>query len=194
MNSSQLLGYTTFAYLAASVIYIAILVFKARKLGLLATLVTVAGLVLQTAGIAMRWVESYRMGIGHAPLSNMYESLVVFAWAIVVFYLFLEIKFKNRMLGGFAVPFAFLSMAYASFANEITQQISPLVPALQSNWLIAHVVTCFIGYAAFAVACGMGILYLLKAWHEEGGRGKKGAGKEGVFDTLPDLQVVDDII
>lgn len=125
MNSSQLLGFTTFAYLAASVIYIAILVFKARKLGLLATLVTVAGLVLQTGGIAMRWVESYRMGIGHAPLSNMYESLVVFAWAIVIFYLFLEMKFKNRMLGGFAVPFAFLSMAYASFATNINQQISP---------------------------------------------------------------------
>jgi len=192
MNSSQLLGITTFTYLAASVIYIAILVFRARKIGLLATLVTLVGLLFQTGGIAMRWVESYQMGIGHAPLSNMYESLVVFAWAIVVFYLFLEMKFKNRMLGGFAVPFAFFSMAYASFAKEINQQISPLVPALQSNWLIAHVVTCFIGYAAFAVACGMGILYLFKAGHEARTSGK--VGHEGIFDTLPDLKVVDDII
>ncbi len=189
MNSSQLLGITTFTYLAASVLYIAILIFKARKMGIIATLVTIAGLLFQTAGITMRWVESYRMGFGHAPLSNMYESLVVFAWAIVVFYLFLEVKFKNRMLGAFAVPFAFLSMAYASFAKEITQQISPLVPALQSNWLIAHVCTCFIGYAAFAVACGMGILYLLKARHEE-----RAVGKEGILDSLPDLKIIDDII
>ncbi|MDH3393359.1 MAG: cytochrome c biogenesis protein CcsA, partial [Desulfobulbaceae bacterium] len=191
MNSSQLLGFTTFAYLFSSIIYIAVLVFRARKISLLGTLSAVIGLLMQTAGIGLRWVESYQMGIGHAPLSNMYESLVVFAWAIVVFYLSLEIKFKNRMLGGFAMPFAFFSMAYASFASEINQQITPLVPALQSNWLIAHVVTCFIGYAAFAVACGMGIMYLLKSWHEERSGGK---GGEGIFDVLPPLKDIDDII
>jgi len=37
-------------------------------------------------------------------------------------------------------------MAYASLTPN---EIQPLVPALQSNWLISHVVTCFIGYAAF---------------------------------------------
>ena len=191
MNSSQLLGYATFAYLFSSIIYIAVLVFRAKKLSLLGTLSAIAGLMVQTYGIGLRWVESYQMGIGHAPLSNMYESLVVFAWAIVVFYLFLELKYKNRMLGAFAMPFAFLSMAYASFASEITQQITPLVPALQSNWLIAHVVTCFIGYAAFAVACGMGIMYLLKFGHEARSGGVAG---EGVFDILPELKVIDDII
>ncbi|MDH3394426.1 MAG: c-type cytochrome biogenesis protein CcsB [Desulfobulbaceae bacterium] len=191
MNSSQLLGYTTFAYLFSSIIYIAVLVFRAKKISILGTLTALLGLLLQTAGIGMRWVESYQMGIGHAPLSNMYESLVVFAWAITVFYLFLEMKFKNRMLGGFAMPFAFFSMAYASFATEINDQINPLVPALQSNWLIAHVVTCFIGYAAFAVACGMGIMYLLKSWHVERTGGGNG---EGIFDLLPPLNEIDDII
>ncbi|MDH4320625.1 MAG: c-type cytochrome biogenesis protein CcsB [Desulfobulbaceae bacterium] len=191
MNSSQLLGFTTFAYLFSSIVYIAVLVFRAKKISIIGTLTALTGLLLQTAGIGLRWVESYQMGIGHAPLSNMYESLVVFAWAIVVFYLGVEWKFKNRMLGGFAMPFAFLSMAYASFASEINQQITPLVPALQSNWLIAHVVTCFIGYAAFAVACGMGIMYLLKAGHEERAGGEKG---EGIFDVLPSLGDIDDII
>lgn len=191
MNSSHLLGITTFAYLFSSVIYIAVLVFRANKLSILGTISAVAGLLIQTAGIGMRWVESYEMGIGHAPLSNMYESLVVFAWAIVVFYLGLEIKFKNRMLGGFAMPFAFFSMAYASFATEINDQITPLVPALQSNWLIAHVVTCFIGYAAFAVACGMGIMYLLKSWQEES---SAGADQGGILSVLPALSDIDDII
>ncbi len=50
------------------------------------------------------------------------------------------------------MPFAAAAMAYASLGGSIQREITPLVPALQSNWLIAHVVTCFIGYAAFAVA------------------------------------------
>ena len=65
------------------------------------------------------------------------------------------------------MPFAFLSMAYASFATEFGKEIKPLVPALQSNWLISHVVTCFIGYAAFTIACGMGIMYLIKSRQQD---------------------------
>ncbi len=193
MNSHQLLGFTTFAYLFASVLYIALFIFRTNKIGLIASLVTVVGFLIQTTGIILRWVESYQMGYGHAPLSNMYESLVFFAWSIAIFYLWLEWKFKNRVIGAFAVPFAFFSMAYASFGSEISSEIKPLVPALQSNWLIAHVVTCFIGYAAFAVACGIGIMYLLKHRAEEAKK-QKGHSEGGLFDTLPKLRVIDDVI
>ena len=186
MNSSQLLGLTTFAYLGAVALYLAVFIFRAGKLGLVATLATVLGVLLQTAGIGLRWIESYQMGIGHAPLSNMYESLVFFSWTIAVIYLFIEFKLRNRLFGAFAMPFAFFSMAYASFGNEISDRINPLVPALQSNWLIAHVITCFIGYAAFAVACGFGIMYLLKA--RQGDR-----SGSALWDSLPDLRVIDDI-
>jgi ABC-type transport system involved in cytochrome c biogenesis permease subunit len=74
----------------------------------------------------------------------------------------MEWKFKTRILGLFALPFAFLAMAYASFSTGISKEISPLNPALQSNWLIAHVITCFVGYAAFTVAAGLGAMFLLK--------------------------------
>ena len=193
MNSSQFLGITTFAYLLSTVLYIAIFVFRAQKIGIVATVVTAVAFLINTAGIGMRWVESHQMGIGYAPLSNMYESLVFFAWSIAIFYLGLEFKYKNRVLGAFAMPFAFASMAYASLPREYIQfsrEIKPLVPALQSNWLIAHVITCFIGYAAFAVACGFGIMYLLKNRHETK-VGKKATGS--LYDTLPALRVVDDI-
>ena len=40
--------------------------------------------------------------------------------------------------------------------------IQPLIPALKSNWLIAHVITCFIGYASFAIAFGVSGMYLIK--------------------------------
>ena len=118
MNSSQLLGFTTFAYLISSFLYIGIFVFRAKKLGLAASLTVLLGFLLNTAGIALRWIESYKIGAGHAPLSNMYESLVFFAWCIAIFYIFLEIKFKNKLIGAFAVPFAFLSMALASLTSS----------------------------------------------------------------------------
>lgn len=183
MDSSQLLGITTFTYLFSTILYIAILVFKVEKLGKAATVFTAIALLIQTAGIGLRWVESYQMGIGHAPLTNMYESVVFFAWTIVALYLVIEWKFKTRMIGAFAVPFAFLAMAYASFSGDISKTISPLVPALQSNWLIAHVVTCFIGYAAFAVAAGLGTMYLLK----------EKSSSSPLLDQLPALKVLDDI-
>lgn len=193
MNSSQLLGFTTFAYLFASVVYIGLFIFRAQKLGIIGTLVTIGAVLIQTTGIVLRWIESYQMGYGHAPLSNMYESLVIFSWTTGLFYLWLEWRFKNRTLGAFAMPFAFLSMAYASFASEISSEIKPLVPALQSNWLLAHVTTCFIGYAAFAVACGIGIMYLIKNRYEEANKGGKG-GQGSLIDTLPQLRVIDDVI
>ena len=187
MNSSQLLGITTLAYLLSAILYIAIFVFRAKKLGLFATLITACAFLINTIGIGLRWHESYQMGIGYAPLSNMYESLVFFAWAITLFYLVLELRYKNRVLGAFSMPFAFLSMAYASFSPEFGKEIKPLIPALQSNWLIAHVITCFVGYAAFAVASGMGVMYLLKDRKTNGAPGT-------LLASLPELKVIDDII
>ncbi len=187
MNSSQLLGITTLAYLLSAILYIAIFVFRAKKLGLFTTLITACAFLINTIGIGLRWHESYQMGIGYAPLSNMYESLVFFAWAITLFYLVLELRYKNRVLGAFSMPFAFLSMAYASFSPEFGKEIKPLIPALQSNWLIAHVITCFVGYAAFAVASGMGVMYLLKDRKTNGAPGT-------LLASLPELKVIDDII
>jgi cytochrome c-type biogenesis protein CcsB len=178
------MGITTFAYLFSAVLYIGIFVFRANKLGLYATLLTIGAFLANTAGIGMRWYESHQMGIGYAPLSNMYESLVFFAWAIAIVYLGLELRYKNRFLGAFSMPFAALAMILAGLKNP---DIKPLIPALQSNWLIAHVITCFIGYAAFALASGMGIMYLLKDR-------KKKETSGSLLASLPDLKVIDDII
>ncbi|MHB1349990.1 MAG: c-type cytochrome biogenesis protein CcsB [Desulfobulbaceae bacterium] len=185
MDSSQLLGLTTFAYLLSAVAYIGLLVFRSARLGPVATGATVIALFINTAGIGLRWLESHRMGIGYAPLSNMYESLVFFAWSIAVVYLWLEFAYRNRFLGAFAMPFAAIAMALAEMKNP---DITPLVPALQSNWLIAHVVTCFIGYAAFAVACGFGVLYLLQH------RAKEKRGQGAFLAQFPDMKIVDDIV
>lgn len=190
MNSSTLLGITTFTYLFSTLLYVAVIVFKAPKIGKVATIFTAIAWLIQTAGILLRWSESYQMGIGHAPLTNMYESVVFFAWTIVILYLAIEIKFKTKVIGAFVVPFAFLAMAYASFATDISKTISPLVPALQSNWLISHVVTCFIGYASFAAAAGLAIMYLFKAGRPE--IEEPEVGDNGT--RIPSLAVLDSII
>ncbi|MDR0477084.1 MAG: c-type cytochrome biogenesis protein CcsB [Desulfobulbaceae bacterium] len=183
-NSSLLLSLTTFAYLGASFLYVAFCIFHSEKVGKMATALTVAALALQTTGLGLRWRESYQMGFGHAPLTNMYESVVFFSWAIGLFYLLLAWKYRARTLGAFAAPLAFLAMAYASFAPGIGRAITPLIPALQSNWLIAHVVTCFIGYAGFAVTAALGFMYLLK----------EGALATDQSSRLPETEILGDLI
>ena len=160
MNNSLLFGISIFVYFFAMVLYVSYLAFRSEGLGKVATLTLLGGVIIETAAMALRWYESYQMGIGRAPLTNLYESLVFFAWTIAVVYLALEAKFRIRTVGAFVTPFPFIIMAYASLNPK---DIQPLVPALQSNWLISHVVTCFVGYAAFAVSFGISILYLFKA-------------------------------
>jgi cytochrome c-type biogenesis protein CcsB len=115
----------------------------------------------------------------------LYESLVFFSWTAGVIYIFLEIKYKNALIGAFVTPIAFLSMAYASMSPNISDRIQPLVPALKSNWLIAHVATCFFGYAAFAVAFGISIMYLVKARNPE--------KPTGIIGHIPKLGVLDEL-
>lgn len=159
MNSSIFLSATTFIYGLSAFIYLIALVFKKAGMGRYASWVAMIGVAGNLVGIILRWVESYRLGIGHAPLSNLYESLVFFSMCIVLMYLVVERKYRNQVIGVFATGFATLAMAYASLAPTINDRIQPLIPALKSNWLIAHVITCFVGYAAFAIAFGISLLY-----------------------------------
>jgi cytochrome c-type biogenesis protein CcsB len=167
MNSSIILSVITFVYGLAGFLYVFAWVFKKPAAGKLAAWIALIGLIGNTTGILMRWVESYRMGIGHAPFSNLYESLVFFSWTITLIHLVVERKANNRIIGAFTMPIAFLAMAYASLKPGIPIEIQPLIPALKSNWLIAHVITCFIGYAAFATAFGISTMYLLKRGRDE---------------------------
>lgn len=162
MNNSLILSYTTFVYFLAFMTYLLGMVMNRAFFSRLGTYLSLLGFTAQTLAIILRWVESYKLGIGHAPLSNLYESLVFFSWTLMLLYLILEWRTKNRTIGAFVTPLVFLAMAYASFSPNISSHIQPLIPALKSNWLISHVITCFFGYAAFALSFGISIMYLLK--------------------------------
>ena len=185
MNSSLLLSITTFIYGFAAILYIAYWIFKKPLPGRLATWTAIIGAICNLAGLIMRWVESYSLGIAHAPLSNLYESMVFFSLTITIVYLVIEKKYKNRVIGAFTTPIAFLAMAYASLNPNISDRIQPLLPALKSNWLIAHVMTCFVGYSAFAIAFGISCMYLFKQKDPE--------GKSSLLAHFPNARVLDEL-
>ena len=187
MNSSFFLGVTTFAYLFTMVLYFYYLFFRSKTLGIIIRTATIIALLIHTTGLGLRWYESYQLGYGHIPLSNMYEALVSLSWCTVLVLFVMEQKFKTETMGAFVLPLVSLAMAYASLAPNVRDEIEPLIPALQSNWLTYHVMTCFLGYAAFAVSFGASVAYLLKN-KEAPPTTEEDSG------SLPALEMLDELI
>lgn len=183
-NSETLFTIVTFIYGLAFILYVAAWIFKKSLPGKTATGVLIAAAAGNAAGFVLRWAESHQMGYGYVPLSNLYESLIFFALCIAVIYLVVEYRYKVRTIGVFASIVPFLAMAYASLPS-VDSQIQPLIPALQSNWLIAHVITCFLGYAAFAIACGISIMYLIKS--------ASASPDNGTAGRFPDVETMDEL-
>jgi len=148
-------------------LYFSFSFFRNRKFGNVLTATVILGLFFNTIGLGLRWYESYKIGYGHIPLSNLYEALVSLSWTTVILCLFVEYWYKTKSLGILIFPLVSMAMAYASFSSDIQSEIQPLVPALQSNWLTYHVITCFLAYSAFAVSFGVSIIYLFKAGKKE---------------------------
>jgi len=152
MTESHLLSVAFFIYAASIVPYVLIFFKKTTRLGRPALLIVLTGLVFHTAALAVRWKLS-----GHAPMSNMYESLSFFSWALVAAYLLADIFLKASRLGFFVLLCNLAILIYA-FSHDAT--IQPLMPALQSNWLLLHVSSCFLSYGAFAISFIASAIYL----------------------------------
>ncbi len=181
MTSTELNSFIAFGYMAWTVVYlIAYMVTNpgSRFRRALVPVIVFLWLV-HTGAIGFRWWESYQLGIGHAPLSNLYESLVFFAWSIAIGLLVAHFRFRSDIIMVLGFPIVFLTMASTFLVDH---EIKPLIPALQSNWLIAHVITCFLGYAGFVVSFIAAIVLLLA-------RGSRMAGK-----YLPNTRMLDEIV
>lgn len=188
MMDTAILSWVTFIYFAAFVCYLFRIIFNRDRWGTWGTYVAIVGLSAQTVALALRWKLSYDLGIGHVPLANFYESLIFFAWTIVLLYLVIERRIKNSTLGVFTLPIAFLLMAFASISPNVKSGIQPLIPALQSNWLTSHVLTCFMGYAAFTIAFALGLMYFFKS-----GEGDK-KSESGIGRFIPHEEMLDELM
>ena len=137
----------------------------------------ILGLVMHTAYIAGRYITA-----GHIPISSAHEATSFFAWCIVVLFLVLELRHKVGLLGSFIMP---LVMVLLIASSLLPREVKPLSPVLQSNWFGVHTVLAFAGNAAFALACGVGIMYLVQEHYVK----SKQLG--GMFQRLPSLQSLD---
>lgn len=103
-----------------------------------------------------RWFNA-----GYFPLSNLYESLLFLSWCLLNAYLILEQKTKSSLLNFLVIPIIFLITAFATLIlPSDMQKASPLVPALQSNWLMMHVSMMMLSYSILILGSLISIFYL----------------------------------
>ena len=106
--------------------------------------------------LALRWYFS-----GYFPLSNLYESLLFLDWCLLFTLVFTEIKTGTKLLGALLVPITLLIITFASLIlPNVMQESSPLVPALQSNWLMMHVSMMIFSYATLILGSLLSLLLL----------------------------------
>jgi cytochrome c-type biogenesis protein CcsB len=128
--------------------------FLVARIGRFSTLV--ANLLLFFI-LCSRWIVA-----GYFPLSNLYESLLFLTWTLLTIYLFIERKTKSKLIGSILIPVAVLINGFANLTlSPEMQKSSPLVPALQSNWLMMHVSMMLLSYATLIMGSLLSILFLV---------------------------------
>ena len=107
--------------------------------------------------LGLRWIIS-----GYFPLSNLYESLLFLDWCLLFILIIAEAKTRTKLVGAVILPITFLIISFASLILPTQmQEASPLVPALQSNWLMMHVSMMMLSYATLILGSLLSILFLV---------------------------------
>ncbi|MBK6863028.1 MAG: c-type cytochrome biogenesis protein CcsB [Ideonella sp.] len=166
-SQSAILWMSLLFFMATALYWIALFARSADgAAGVLATRLTWAATFMALTGLLVRWFESHQIGpgIGHIPVSNLYEVFVLFCCMTALFYLYYEQQYATRALGAFVmlvVSGAVGFLLWYTLERE-AQEIQPLVPALQSWWMKLHVPANFIGYGSFALSAMVAFAYLVK--------------------------------
>lgn len=154
MNESTLFAVTLILYMISALFYLAFLFSKKQGSAKVGFAFAFAGLALHTLALILRTVES-----GHAPFTNMYESLSFLSWASVLAFVIIDKKFRIPKVGPYLMLIVIGLVALAS-SPLMPKEATPLVPALQSYWLWLHVSVTLLGEAFFAVSFITSIMYL----------------------------------
>jgi len=112
-----------------------------------------AGLAAMLIGFGMRVAIS-----GRAPVTNMYESVIYVGMGVAAIGLAFELLYRNRAVFCAAASVAAIALLLAdNCPAHLDPSLQPLQPVLRSNfWLVTHVLTITLSYAAFALALGIG--------------------------------------
>jgi cytochrome c-type biogenesis protein CcsB len=145
---------TLVLYFAGTFLFLAHLANKNPKLSGLSILTTALGFAFHTAALVARVI-----GDRQVPLTNFYEAMAFFSWALVLVFLLVEYRYRIMILGSFILPLAFLSLISVA---ALPKQIHSLNPMFQNIWIFIHVSLTMLGLVAFTMAFVAGVLYLIQ--------------------------------
>ena len=173
-SQSAILWMSLLFFMATAAYWVALLARRdaaGGAAGALATHLTWGAVFMALTGLLVRWFESHQIapGVGHIPVSNLYEVFVLFCWMTALFYLYYEQQYATRALGAFVMLVVSGAVGFLLWytVEREAQEIQPLVPALQSWWMKLHVPANFIGYGSFALSAMVAFAYLVKGQAEQ---------------------------
>jgi cytochrome c-type biogenesis protein CcsB len=164
-------------YMLSCACYFGYLFFQKAVLQRMALGLMLAALAFHTASLITCGIRA-----GNFPVNNLHETLSVTGWAIAAVFLAFSYRYKLKILGIYAAPLITLTLIAA---YQMPKPVAENPQLFKSWWLATHIVTIFLGNAAFALACGLGTLYLL----QEHAIKKKTRGF--FFSRLPSLDLLD---
>ncbi|HPM87265.1 MAG TPA: c-type cytochrome biogenesis protein CcsB [Bacteroidales bacterium] len=138
--------------------------------------ILLAGFILHTSGIALRWYIA-----GHAPLSNGYESMIFISWITLLAGFIFSRKSDFALSSTAVLSGLTLLVAHMSFMDP---EITNLVPVLKSYWLTLHVsvVTGSYGFLGLGALLGLLSMVLLVM--------ANGKNRERISGTIDELTVI----
>ena len=159
-NIQNILSNIVFGILLSNLIvsWIDLSFWKSRSfLTIVSNFGTLSANVLLFLILGSRWVVA-----GYFPLSNLYESLLFLTWVLLTIQLIMEIKTKSKIINATIIPITLFINGFANLTlTPEMQKSSPLVPALQSNWLMLHVSMMLLSYATLITGSLLCILFLI---------------------------------
>ncbi|NIQ00952.1 MAG: cytochrome C assembly protein [Nitrospinaceae bacterium] len=167
------------SYLIASLEYFVYLIYRRLVLSSLAAGTVAVGLLSHTIFIGLRSQET-----GHGPYTSSFEVAVFLSWLVVIVFFITHWKYKIKDLGSFVIPVAFLILLYATFlSREIVDFPESEFRVLQT----LHRTLSIFGFAAFAIAFGVGVMYLIQ---EKQVKSKK---LSMMYFRMPSLEALDNL-
>ncbi len=145
---------TLIAYFGATGLWLAYFLAQRESYYRAGAWVMAGGLVVHTLAL-IQGVWS----IGSLPAATFGQALLLFAWALVAAFLLLIWRSPIKVLGALVAPLAALMVSGALILPQPHGTVSPL---LKGFWLTVHICLTLLGYAALALACLGGILYLIQ--------------------------------
>jgi cytochrome c-type biogenesis protein CcsB len=140
------------------IFYLTSLIFPKFKIGQrLGQITSIFANVTLFSILSWRWISH-----GYFPLSNLYESLLFLSWVLLFIHLLLEYKTSSKIVGPIMTPIVLLINGFSNLSLPLEmQKASPLVPALQSNWLMMHVSLMMLSYGTLITGSLLAILFLM---------------------------------